>query len=52
MKMFISFKKFLIEFKNVIMGNSMMYYESCPTQIRHLLTAEAVGTIVPRLVLM
>jgi hypothetical protein len=32
------------------LGNSMMYYESCPTQIRHLVTADAAGASVPRLV--
>jgi hypothetical protein len=34
------------------LGNSMMYYESCPTQISHLMTVDAIGTGPPKLVLM
>jgi ribonuclease HI len=33
-------------------GNTMIFYESCPTQIRQLFIADAAGTNVSRLVVM
>jgi hypothetical protein len=33
-------------------GNTMIFYESCPTQIRQLFIADAAGTNVFRLVVM
>ncbi|AES80811.1 hypothetical protein MTR_7g085230 [Medicago truncatula] len=35
-----------------IMGNEMMFYESCPTQINYLLTADQAGVTFPRLIKM
>ena len=35
-----------------IMENEMMFYESCPTQISHLLAADQAGVTFPRLIKM
>jgi len=35
-----------------IVGNEMMFYESCPTQINHLLAADQAGVTFPRLIKM
>jgi len=35
-----------------IMGNEMMFYELCPTQINHLLAADKAGVTFPRLIKM
>jgi hypothetical protein len=34
----------------VELGNTLMFYESCPTQIRYLVAADAVGMSTPILV--